>query len=407
VLVGRRPVNRVLAVLVSATALLVACERDRELPASTPTESSLVAVAPDTTSPPETDPATTTGSIATTVPGTLVAPTAPPTSPPPTEPVEVPAIAWEGDVVSVQARSMPEPFDMHLVPNQVGVTVYDGSSTNGSMTVRCVVVVHPDQRWSEGCGEPGRPFTLTYVDDRGLWSLEVGVEPGNVTPIQREPETWTASANGCADPLVQLIDAAGLVPPTMATGLACVGTEALITSSSLWLSQPLATDGGGTFLTKGAEGWVGQGGGTAIPCRGTDVDRCQTWGVVDDLFEAVTPIPSPSAFPAAAGDIVQVVNVTVEVQAMTAGAPDVEAMIAAVVDSVSPPDAELPPAIHHDVISNPMLVTVDVPAADDSIRSTTWAFWVVRADDGTPPSMPRAYAWENCARGLASPGLCV
>ena len=406
-LVGRRPVNRVLAVLVSAVTLLVACERDRELPAPTPTESSLVTVATDTNSPPATDPATTTGSPATTVPGTLVPPTAPPTSPPATEPPEAAAIAWGGDVVSVRAPSMPEPFEMHLVPNQVGVTVYDGSSTNGSMTVRCVVVVHPDQRWSEGCGEPGRPFTLTYVDDRGLWSLDVGIEPGDVTPIQREPVTWTAPANGCADPLVQLIDAAQLVPPTMATGLACVGTEALITSSALWLSQPLATDGVGTLLTKGAEGWVAQGGGTSIPCRGTDVDRCQTWGVVDDLLEAVTPIPSPSALPTAAGDIVQVVNVTVEVQAMTAGAADVEAMIAAVVDSVSPPDAELPPAIYHDVIPNPMLVTVDVPAADDSIRSTTWAFWVVRRDDGTPPSMPRAYAWENCARGLASPGLCV
>jgi hypothetical protein len=53
------------------------------------------------------------------------------------------------------------------------------------------------------------------------------------------------------------------------------------------------------------------------------------------------------------------------------------------------------------------LLVVDVPALDDSVGSTTWVVWITTETPDVPSTVHRAYAWDNCTRGLADSQTCV
>jgi hypothetical protein len=50
---------------------------------------------------------------------------------------------------------------------------------------------------------------------------------------------------------------------------------------------------------------------------------------------------------------------------------------------------------------------IDVPQLDDSTASVTWAVWITTETPEVPSTVHRAYAWDNCARGVADSGHCV
>jgi hypothetical protein len=156
--------------------------------------------------------------------------------------------------------------------------------------------------------------------------------------------------------------------------------------------------------------------GTSVPCDGyTDgVDRCATFGVDSELFEAASPIPSPAQLPPAE-QFVAVREVTDDMQALadqstSDGDTDLDRITEQIVDALTEADAEVAPTIsRHDGISSNRytLLVVDVPAMDDSIRSTTSAVWITTGTADTPSTIHRAYTWQNCARGVADAETCV
>jgi hypothetical protein len=249
------------------------------------------------------------------------------------------------------------------------------------------------------CTHVETPTAFVIVDGADPWWVEVGSAAGQVT-LSRQPASWALVSNGCAEPIVQVI-AASTSAARSFSGLACGGASALLSSENL-------PDRSGDLIVRGPEGWNGHGSGTAMLCPyvAEGLDRCPELGAQFDLMEAILPIPPPGFLPPQEMTV-NVVDLTVEVQAMAAGATDIDSIGSAVLDSVTPVDAEVLPTVARHDFGQVSLLLIDVPAADDSIRSTSWAAWVVVPSDGTPPSVRRAYAWENCARGLASPGICV
>jgi len=85
---------------------------------------------------------------------------------------------------------------------------------------------------------------------------------------------------------------------------------------------------------------------------------------------------------------------------------DAAAIQAIILDQVTTPDDEAPADVRRasGVGEGLDLLVVEVPAMDDSIRSTTWATWI---DTGAATPVRRAFAWVTCARGIAGPDLCV
>jgi hypothetical protein len=127
------------------------------------------------------------------------------------------------------------------------------------------------------------------------------------------------------------------------------------------------------------------------------------------MFEATSPIPPPDQL-AAQQDYVAVREVTGDVRAMATDATDLEAISDAIVAGVGSPEAEVEPAVvrHDGVYFNLYsLLVIDVPAADDSVASTTWAVWITTETTDVPAAVHRAYAWDNCARGVADAQTCV
>ena len=302
---------------------------------------------------------------------------------------------------------MANPFMLERVGVFGGLVVYDGESVDGDFKLRCVAVGHDGETtWSEWCALPGDSSSFIVVEGINPWVVDVGAEHLDVKMTQM-PSDWAVTSSGCVDPIVTLIDAAEIAP-AVATSIACAGGDAFMTYSSVYM-QPGPPDGGGLLLTNGDEGWNTDGGGTSILCTDcTDgVDRCAEFGVDGELFEATSPIPSPDQL-AAQQDYIAVREVTADVQAMAADAPDIDAITDAIVAALTPPDPEAAPAMtrHDGVYFNQYsLLVVDVPALDDSVGSTTWAVWITTETPELPSTVHRAYAWDNCTRGLADSDL--
>ena len=58
-------------------------------------------------------------------------------------------------------------------------------------------------------------------------------------------------------------------------------------------------------------------------------------------------------------------------------------------------------------IIGPTGAKIDVPTADDSVASTTWVVWITTETPDVPATVHRAYAWDNCTRGLADSQTCI
>jgi hypothetical protein len=303
---------------------------------------------------------------------------------------------------------MANPFTLDRVGVFGGLVVYDGESVDGDFKLRCVAVGHEGETtWSEWCALPGDSSSFVVVEGINPWVVDVGAEHLDVKMTQM-PSDWAVTSSGCVDPIVTLIDAAEMAP-AVATSIACAGDAAFMTYSAVYM-QPGPPDGGGLLLTNGDEGWNTDGGGTSILCTDfTDVDRCAQFGVDSDMFESTSPIPSPDQL-AAQQDYTAVRNVTSDVQAMAADAPDMDAITSAIVAALTPADPEAAPAVaRHDVVdfNQYSLLVVDVPGADASIGSTTWVVWITTATPDVPSKVHRAYAWDNCTRGVADSRTCL
>ena len=121
--------------------------------------------------------------------------------------------------------------------------------------------------------------------------------------------------------------------------------------------------------------------GTSIDCAGRadGVDRCASFGVESELFEALLPIP-PIDLLTTATDIVGVRDETATARAWVGAEtepPEIEGLI---FDLVVDPEAEVPATVRSatgvgfgDGFN---LLVIDVPAMDDSILSTSWAAWI-------------------------------
>ena len=290
-----------------------------------------------------------------------------------------------------------------------GLVVYDGESVDGDFALRCVAVGHEGETsWSEWCALPGDSSSFVVIEDINPWVVDVGIDPLDVTMTQM-PSDWAVTSSGCVDPLVTLIDAAD-VDYAVATAIACAGGEAVVSFSGVYM-QPGSGDGTTVLLTNGDEGWNRLDYGTSLSCSGYDdgVDRCALFGVDEELFEALSPIPSPAHLPAQQ-NYVAVREVTDDVMAMAVDAPDLETITEAIVAALTPSDTESAPAatrndnVYFDQYS---LLVVDVPTADDSVASTTWVVWITTETPDVPSTVHRAYAWDNCTRGLADSQTCV
>jgi hypothetical protein len=313
-----------------------------------------------------------------------------------------------GETLEVASTIMANPFTLERVGVFGGLVVYDGESVDGDFKLRCIAVGHDGETtWSEWCALPGDSSSFIVVEGINPWVVDVGAEHLDVKMTQM-PSDWALTSSGCVDPIVTLIDAAEIAP-AVATSIACAGGDAFMTYSSVYM-QPGPPDGGGLLLTNGDEGWNTDGGGTSILCTDfTDADRCAQFGVDGELFEATSPVPSPDQL-AAQQDYIAVREVTSDVRAMAADAPDIDAITDAIVAGLTPPDPEATPAVarHDGVYFNQYsLLVIDVPALDDSVGSTTWVVWITTETPDVPSAVHRAYAWDNCTRGLADSQTCV
>jgi hypothetical protein len=320
-----------------------------------------------------------------------------------------PLVALSGETLEVPSTLMTNPFMLERVGVFGGLVVYDGESVDGDFALRCIAVgLEGETQWSEWCALPGDSSSFVVVEGINPWVVDVGAEHLDVTMTQM-PSDWTVTSSGCVDPIVTLIDAAD-IDYAVPTAVACAGDEAVVSFSGVYM-QPGSGDGLTVLMTKGDEGWKRFDYGTSLDCSGYDdgVDRCALFGVQGELFEALSPIPSPAHLPAQQ-NYVAVREVTDDVQAMTAGAPDIDAISDAIVAALTPAEPEAVPAVtrNDNVYFNQYsLLVVDVPQLDDSTASVTWAVWITTETPEVPSQVHRAYAWNNCARGVADSQTCV
>jgi hypothetical protein len=333
------------------------------------------------------------------------------TSPPPD-----PANPFVGARVEIASELMPEPFVMELAATAGDLSVYDGASTDGGLTLRCIAVVSAlELSWHEGCFLAGEPITLVTIDGIVPWQIDVGADPGDVQLIER-PSTWTLVSNGCTEPIVSIVSAAS-IGPALPAGVVCAGQDAFLGYASVML-QPGPVDGGAELLVYGDEGWNGSGGGTAFPCDGLDlgdgIDHCAVFGIDDELGElgeTSLPFPRASAIDVQS-DFVAVRDDTATIEQMAAG--EIEGVLSseAITDRVmsalvvqTDPEASLESRLTPHGYRD--LLVVRQGLLDDSTAATTWAIWIVPATEGVPARVLRATAWNTCARGVADPTMCV
>lgn len=402
-----RRVTPALAALTATVAMLAACGGDDDT--TSPTTAPVATATTVVTAEPTTAP--TTAPVASEAPTTAVPPTAAPTTAPstPASTAVPPLVALSGETLEVPSTLMTNPFMLERVGVFGGLVVYDGESVDGDFALRCIAVGHEGEtQWSEWCALPGDSSSFVVVEGINPWVVDVGAEHLDVTMTQM-PSDWAVTSSGCVDPMVTLIDAADMnyaVP----TAIACAGNEAVVSFSGVYM-QPGSGDGTIVLLTKGDEGWNRLAYGTALSCSGygDGVDRCALFGVDEELMEALSPVPSPAHLPAQQ-NYIGVREVTGDVQVMAAGAPDIDAITDAIVTALTPSDTESTPAVTRNdgvYFNQYTLLVVDVPTADDSLASTTWAVWITTETPEVPSAVHRAYAWDNCTRGLADPHTCV
>jgi hypothetical protein len=375
-------------------------------------------------------PSATAAATSTTAPAPAPVTTVPPTSegtsttassepkstfPPVSSTTVAPTFELSGATLEVASPLLTNPFLLERVGEFGELVVYDGLSTDGDFSLRCVAVGREgDTAWTEWCALPGDSSTFAMVDGADPWVAEVGPELGDVV-LTMQPATWSLTASGCDEPLVMHVAAFDLVHPVAVTNAACADDLAVLTYSGVYM-QPGSGDGGAVLLSHGDEGWNTVASGTSMPC--TDLSaECQSFGVDTELFDATTPIPAPDQLPAQE-QFVNVRDVTVDIAALADDAPDsdsdegadIEAVTEAIVSGLTPPDAEVgPTTTRHDGVSfaRYSLLVVDVPAMDDSVTSTTWVAWITTATPEVPATVHRAYAWDICGRGVADPDTCV
>jgi hypothetical protein len=358
-----------------------------------------------TTAATTTEPPTTTAAPTTTEPTTMSAPTttaAPTTT---TEPVPTTTVPERptGDTWTVSSPFLADqPLEMTRVLQADGLAVYDGEVTVGTTLFRCAAVTFEGgDGWHESCGIGGVERRLVVVDGIDPWLVELGATPGTVTATRQEP-SWTIPANGCGAPITTLAATADMAPAVIGA-VVCVPGEAFVTFTPVWL-QSGPPDGGGMLLVEGDEGWNSTGFGTSIGCNDLPdgVDRCDEFGVEDELFDAALPIPPAGLWTT---DIIGVQDVTADARGWVGGETDPAAIADLVLARVGDPDAadEAPPTQQVVEMAALTLVVVEVRHLDDSIASTTHALWI---DPTRSEHMIRATSWTTCARGVTS-GLCV
>jgi hypothetical protein len=397
-----------LAVLIAGVAMLSACgdDDDETSPTSAPASSTVVTETASTPAP-STVPVTSAEAPTTPAPTTAPSETTEPSAPGSTAPP--PVVALSGETLEVASPLLANPFGLERVGVFGGLVVYDGESVDGDFSLRCIAVGHEGETsWSEWCALPGDSSSFVVVEDINPWVVDVGAEHLDVTMTQM-PSDWAVTSSGCVDPIVTLIDASE-IEYAVATSIACAGDEAVVSFSGVYM-QPGSGDGLTVLITKGDEGWNRLDYGTALFCSGYEdgVDRCALFGVDEELFEALSPIPSPEHLPAQQ-NYVAVREVTDDVQSMAADATDLDAITEAIVTALTPAETETVPAVarHDSVYFNQYtLLVVDVPQLDDSTASVTWAVWITTETPEVPSAVHRAYAWNNCARGVADSEHCV
>lgn len=404
----RRPALRrvapALAILTATIGLLAACGDDDDDTSPTTVAAPTTVVAPEQTTAPTTGPTT---EPVTSEARSTPAPTTEPSTPPST--AVPPLVALTGATLNAPSTSMTNPFMLERVGVFGGLVVYDGESVDGDFALRCVAVGHEGEtQWSEWCALPGDSSSFVVVEGINPWVVDVGAEHLDVTMTQM-PSDWTVTSSGCVDPIVTLVDAAD-IDYAVATAVACAGDEAVVSFSGVYM-QPGSGDGSTVLLTKGDEGWNRLDYGTSLSCADYDdgVDRCALFGVQEELFEALSPVPSPAHLPAQQ-NYINVREVTGDVQGMAADSPDIDAISDAILTALTPPDTESVPAVTRNdgvYFNQYTLLVIDVPTADDSVASTTWAVWITTETPEVPSTIHRAYAWDNCTRGLADSQTCV
>jgi hypothetical protein len=348
-----------------------------------------------------------TESVTTT---TTIIPTTTTTSTTTTTTTSVPTTGPTGELWTVKSAYFDTAFIMERSATEESLTAYDGRVEQSGLVVRCVAVVHAGQEgWSEWCAGPTRAARFIVLEGINPWLVEVGEAQGDITLSRLDP-TWSLLANSCVEPVVTLISAANL-GSAVTTGMICVGDEAFLIHSAVFL-QSGPPDGGGLLLEHGPEGWNTSGGGTSFPCENPindGVDRCVSFGVKYEMSEAALPIPPLSVVPKVT-DFVHVRDETAVVRGWVDDEIDPAELEAVVIEQLVDPDAEVVATVRlverlgHGQVN---LVVIEVPALDDSVRSTTWAIWISTFDDDELDPITRAIAWDSCARGLADSSTCV
>jgi hypothetical protein len=400
------------AALTVAAALLAACGGDDAGGASASSTSppASVTAAPATlatTTRPATTPPTTTAPTA-AAPTTIAA--APATSAVAPSPTDAPPAAgnpFTGDEVEVASELFANPFVMRRAAESGGFVAYDGAADAGGFTMRCTVVVRPgDAGWWEACREPDVSAAYVVIDGIDPWIVDVGPELGEVT-LTPQPFDWAITSSGCREPVVSIATAAELAP-AMTSGLWCVGTEALLTHSAVFL-QPGPVDGGFVLLSNGDEGWNWLDRGTSLDCAAIDdgIDRCALFDVDGELFGG-HPVP-PAEAAAAQVDAIGVADEADAIRAIAGDATDVDTVVDRIVAALSPADAEVAPTVTQlvDAGWSEQALVVEVPAMDDSILATVHHVWITPPVDGRGVNVAGAYTWQRCARGVAGPDLCL
>jgi hypothetical protein len=393
---GRRAKRWILPVLgaLAAVALIVGFVvwiggGDEEITSSTPPSS----VADTTTTVAPTTEPTSTVETTTTAPTT--------TTEPPATTVPVFALPQPGQVswvVPVQSWPDVDALTMSIVSNDGQVSAYDGEAGG----LRCVAIVGPGAAYSGSCGPAGEAYR--FVADRGVtpWLVEVGATTGDVE-LAAQASTWALPTNGCSEPTAVVLGA--VAPgPLPVRSLVCAGTEAFVGVGTLLFGDTVAPDGGGVLVGSGDEGWDVIGGfGTSIGCGGwpDGVDRCASFGVESELFEALLPLPPGDALAPSAG-VIGVRDETPTVQGWIAGETDPAAIEGILRAQLDDPDAEVAATVRWAIGPGAGLdlLVVEVPQFDDSVQSESWAVWF---RDG---AVTKAFAWTACARGVTD-GLCV
>ena len=380
----------------------------------TPTTQSTPTTAPTTgttdssvTSTTSVPPSSTSGTSTVVVTTTTVA-TSTTTEPATTVPTEPGGLVW-----AAASQYVPDGEVLMTRVDQIGgLSAYDGEFGDGESKLRCIAVVtDADGDWQEWCGGAGQATRFVAMHDDVPWLVEVGRLPGEVALLE-QPADWTLPSNGCTAPIADLATTAltfeSASSPAVVTSIICVPGEAFVGISTVWL-QPGPVDGGGVLIVEDGDGWFSYGSGTSYGCDdlGDDVDRCDTYDVEYELFDALLPIPSPDTI-GATDAVPGVTDRTAEVRGWVGDTTDPAVIDSLVVARLFDPTAEAPAIVRRaDRLGygGVNLLVVQIPQLDDSVATETWAVWIGALEETA--GVTDAWSWVTCARGVTADGLCV